>query len=262
MGTYVVSGSASGMGLATATLLRSQGHDVIGVDVRDAEVVADLSSHQEREEALSEVGALCRGRLDGAALFAGLVGLTGRPAHLLASVNYFGSVELFEGLRPMLAAAGSSAALAVCSNSMTCQPGVSEELVEALLSGDEARAREVADQGPSVMAYPATKTALARWLRRQAPTPDWIGSGIRLNAIAPGVVETSMVAETRADPVLGDLIKGFQVPIGRGATAEEVAELAVFVLTRGTFMVGSILLVDGGTEAQLRPDAYPTPWVL
>jgi NAD(P)-dependent dehydrogenase (short-subunit alcohol dehydrogenase family) len=262
MGTYVVSGSASGMGLATATWLRSAGHEVIGVDVRDADVVADLSMHQEREDALSEIGALCRGRLDGVALFAGLVGLTGRPSHLLASVNYFGSVELFEGLRPMLAASGTSFALAVCSNSMTCQPGISEELVTALLAGDEVRAREVADEGPSVMAYPATKTALARWLRRHAPTPEWIGQGIRLNAIAPGVVETPMVDATRADPVLGDLIKDFKVPIGRGATATEVAELAGFMLTKATFMVGSVVLVDGGTEAELRPDVYPTAWVL
>jgi NAD(P)-dependent dehydrogenase (short-subunit alcohol dehydrogenase family) len=258
VGTYVVSGSASGMGLATAAQLRSLGHEVIGVDVRDAEVVADLSSHQEREDALSEIGALCHGRLNGVALFAGLVGLTGRPSHLLASVNYFGSVELFEGLRPFLAAAGTSFALAVCSNSMTCQPGISEELVDALLAGNEAHAREVADKGLSVQAYPATKTALARWLRRAAPT--WIEEGIHLNAIAPGVVETAMVAATRADPVLGDLMRGFKVPIGRGATAEEVAELAVFMLTRATFMVGSIVLVDGGTEAQLRPDAYPTRW--
>ena len=262
MGTYVVSGSAGGMGLATATWLRAEGHEVIGVDVHDAEVVADLSSHQEREEALSEISAMCRGKLDGVALFAGLVGLTGRPSQLLASVNYFGSVELFEGLRPLLAAAGSSAALAVCSNSMTCQPGVSEELVDALLAGDEAAARDVADQGESVMTYPATKIALARWLRRHAATPEWIGAGIRLNAIAPGVVETNMVAETRADPVLGAFIKDFTVPIGRGATAGEVAELAGFMLTKATFMVGSIVLVDGGTEAQLRPDAYPVPWVL
>jgi NAD(P)-dependent dehydrogenase (short-subunit alcohol dehydrogenase family) len=260
--TYVVTGSASGMGAATSAWLRAAGHEVIGVDVHDAEVVADLSEHQGREEALSEISALCRGRLDGVATFAGLVGLSDRPAHLLASVNYFGTVTLLEGLRPMLAKAGTSFALAVCSNSMTCQPGINEDLVQALLSGDEAHAREVADEGPSVMAYPATKTALARWLRRAAPTPDWIGAGIRLNAIAPGVVETAMVAETRADPVLGQLIKGFSVPIGRGAEPSELAELAGFMLTKATFMVGSVVLVDGGTEAELRPDVYPTAWVL
>lgn len=262
MGTYVVSGSASGMGAATSAWLRSAGHEVIGVDVRDAEVMADLSEQQGREEALSEISALCRGHLDGVALFAGVVGATGRPAHLLASVNYFGSITLFEGLRPMLAAAEESFALAVCSNSMTCQPGISEDLVQALLSGDEPRAREVADQGESVMAYGATKTALARWLRRAAPTPEWIGAGIHLNAIAPGAVETAMLAETRADPVLGQFVDAFPLPIGRGGRPEELAELAGFLLTRATFMVGSIVLADGGTEAQLRPDVYPTRWEL
>jgi NAD(P)-dependent dehydrogenase (short-subunit alcohol dehydrogenase family) len=260
MGTYVVSGAASGMGAATAALLRETGHEVIGIDVRDAEVVADLSDQQGRDEALSEVSALCRGRLDGVALFAGLVGLTDRPAHLLASVNYFGSVRLFEGLRPMLAANETSFALAVCSNSMTCQPGLREDLVQALLTGNEEHARTVADEGDSLAAYPATKTALARWLRRAAPSPEWIGAGIRLNAIAPGVVETAMVAETRADPVLGQFIDAFPVPVGRGGRPQEVAELATFLLTRASFMVGSIVLVDGGTEAQLRPDVYPTRW--
>ena len=70
-----------------------------------------------------------------------------------------------------------------------------------------------------------------------------------------------MVAATREDPVLGQFIDAFQVPIGRGGTAEELAELAGFLLTRATFMVGSVVLADGGTEAQLRPDVYPTPWV-
>jgi NAD(P)-dependent dehydrogenase (short-subunit alcohol dehydrogenase family) len=262
MGTYVVSGAASGMGAATAAWLRDRDHTVIGVDLRDVEVQADLSDPQGREEALSEISALSAGRLDGVALFAGLVGLTGRPAHLLASVNYFGSVRLFEGLRPLLARSETSFALAACSNSMTVMPNVRMDLVDALLAGDEPHARAVADEQDSLQAYPATKTALARWLRTAAPTADWIGAGIRLNAMAPGMVETPMVTETRADPVLGQFIDAFPVPIGRGGDVHELAELAGFLLTQATFMVGSIVLADGGTEAQLRPDVYPTPWVL
>ena len=42
--------------------------------------------------------------------------------------------------------------------------------------------------------YPASKIAVARWVRRHAVTDEWIGAGIRLIAVAPGVVDTAMVA--------------------------------------------------------------------
>ncbi len=249
------------MGAATAALLRSQGHQVIGVDLRDADVTADLASVSGRLDTIQRVHDLVEDRLDGVALFAGVGGATGRPAALLASLNYFGSVHLFIGLRQLLAAAGESSALAICSNSMTCQPGWSEDLVTSLLFGDEPHAREVADRGDSLMAYPATKTALARWVRRHAPRPDWAGAGIRLNAIAPGLVETPFVQETRADPVLGTMINEFPLPLGRGGSPEELAELAAFMLSdKARFFSGSIVLCDGGTEALLRPESYPTPW--
>lgn len=261
MGTYVVSGAASGMGAATTALLQEHGHRVITIDLHDADVSADLATPAGRQAAVDAVRAQV-GSLDGVALFAGLVGATGRPAGLLTSVNYFGAVRLLEGLRPLLAASGTSFALAVCSNSMTVMPNIRQDLVEALLAGDEEWARGVADQGDSMQAYPASKTALARWLRRAAPSADWIGAGIRLNAIAPGMVETPMVAETRADPVLGALLDAFPMPVGRGGQPRELVELAVFLLTRATFMVGSIVLADGGSEALLRPDAYPSGWEL
>lgn len=99
-------------------------------------------------------------------------------------------------------------------------------------------------------------------MRRSAPGPDWAGAGIRLNAVAPGLVETPFVDETRADPVLGQLIGGFPLPLGRGGRADEVAELVCYLLTGGTFFSGSFLVCDGGTEALLRPDDWPARWEL
>ena len=183
-----------------------------------------------RQAAIDGVGAASGGKLDGAAMFAGLGGATGRPASLLVSVNYFGTTELLEAFRPLLAAAGESSAVAISSNSATCQPGWRLELAEACLSGDEARARAVADEGDSATAYPATKLAIARWVRRHAPTAGWAGAGIRLNAVAPGLIETPFVAQTRSDPVLGPLIGAFPLPLGRGGTAEEIAALVSFLL--------------------------------
>jgi NAD(P)-dependent dehydrogenase (short-subunit alcohol dehydrogenase family) len=262
VGTFVISGSASGMGAATRDVLLADGHRVIGVDVRHADVVADLSTVEGRQSAISAVEDEASDGLDGVALFAGIGGATGRPADLLVSLNYFGSVDLFTALRPLLAARGGSA-IAISSNSATCQPNWSAELVEACLSGDESRARDVAAQGDSPTAYPATKAALAGWVRRNAPTADWAGQGVRLNAVAPGLIETPFVEETRADPVLGQLIDGFPLPLGRGGRAEEIARLVAFLLTGGdTFFCGSVIVCDGGTEALLRPDVWPQRWEL
>lgn len=261
MSTYAVSGAASGMGAATATLLRAEGHEVIGIDLRDTQVVADLATSEGRTHAVEAVGAASGGHLDGIALFAGIGGATGRPASLLVALNYFGSVRLFEGLRPLLGRGGS--AVAVSSVATTIQPGWSQELVDACLSEDEAKACEVALLGDSAVAYPATKVALARWVRRTAPSATWAGSGVRLNAVAPGLVETAFVEETRKDPVLGRQIDAFPLPLGRGGRAEEVAEVVGFLLSpRSSLLVGTFLLCDGGTEAMLRPDAWPARWEL
>ena len=55
MGTYAVTGSASGMGKAVADKLRAEGHTVIGVDIKEADVVADLSTPAGRRSAADAV---------------------------------------------------------------------------------------------------------------------------------------------------------------------------------------------------------------
>ena len=72
MGTYAISGAASGMGRETAQRLRGDGHTVIGVDVKDADVVADLSTQGGRRDAVDAVLAASGGKLEGAVLAAGM----------------------------------------------------------------------------------------------------------------------------------------------------------------------------------------------
>jgi NAD(P)-dependent dehydrogenase (short-subunit alcohol dehydrogenase family) len=256
--TYAVTGSASGIGAAVRARLAGSGHRVIGVDRVDADVIADLSTPAGRAVAAEGVRAACDGVLTGLVTCAGLAGLPGRPASLLVSVNYFGTVELIAALRGELAA-GAGSVVAISSNSTTCQPGFSLDLVEACLAGDETAAAALADEGESLVAYPATKTAIARWVRRSATKPEWIGAGIRLNALAPGLVETPLAAEQRNDPTIGPLVAMFPLPVNRGGMPAEIAEAADFLL-HNQFCVGTVLLIDGGTEALLRPDAWPTRW--
>ncbi|MDE0579989.1 MAG: SDR family NAD(P)-dependent oxidoreductase [Acidimicrobiia bacterium] len=100
MGTIVITGSAGGIGQATRERLALDGHEVIRVDIRDAEVIADLSTPEGRTEMVGAVAAASGGRIDG--LVAG-AGITGPDPEQVVSINYFGAVATVEGLRPLLA---------------------------------------------------------------------------------------------------------------------------------------------------------------
>ena len=123
MKTFVVSGAASGIGAATTALLRDQGDRVITVDLRDADVVADLSTAAGRADAVAGVQELTD-VVHGLVPCAGIAGSTGVDSALVVSVNFFGAVALVRGLHPQLAAAGGASVVLLASNSITAVPGL------------------------------------------------------------------------------------------------------------------------------------------
>jgi NAD(P)-dependent dehydrogenase (short-subunit alcohol dehydrogenase family) len=178
---------------------------------------------------------------------------------MVASVNYFGTVELLSGLRPLLALGG--AAVAISSNSTTVQPAVPLDLVEALLADDRAWSLRLADEHGAMATYPASKLAVAHWVRRQATGPDWSGAGLRLNAVAPGMIDTPMVAAMRADDETGPLLDMLPIPVGRPGRPEEIAALVEFLLgPDAAFFCGSVVFCDGGSDALLRTRDWPAAW--
>ncbi len=254
MGTIVVTGSAGGIGIATRQRLEKDGHRVVGVDVRDAEVVADLSTPAGRDAMVAAVTELCGGVLDGLVAAAGIMG----DQPLVVAINYFGAIATLDGLRPLLARGTDASAVAISSNSTTTTPGLPADLVDVLLENDEAAALAATSRAPGLFAYPASKLALARWVRHHAPQPDWIGAGIRLNAIAPGVIETPMTKDDLE--FIFSIPDVFPVPIGRPGRPEEIASLLTYLLSPDAgFFCGSVVFADGGTDAAVRADDYPTP---
>jgi len=261
VGIHVVSGSASGIGRAVAAMLIESGHTVIGIDLKNADLNVDLSSADGRASAVAQVHERTD-VVDGIVPAAGLAGLPDRSGALVASVNFFGTVDLLSGLHPLLSKAADPAVVAIASNSATSVPIVNDDLVAACLDGDEAAARSIAEEAGSLVAYPSTKLAIIRWVRTQATKSEWAGSGITLNAVAPGVTETAMVAESRADPVIGEHVDSYPIPLGRSAQVDEVAGVIHFLLgPQARFFCGSIVYIDGGTDALFRPDRH-TPMTM
>lgn len=262
MGTYAITGSASGMGRATAQRLRGDGHTVIGVDIKDADIVADLSTPRGRSEAVGAVLEASGNRLDGAVLAAGLGPGAGRDRpRQIAQVNYLGVVEPLSAWRPALAAAERAKVVVVSSNSSTTVPAVPGRTVRALLAHDADKAlRSVRIFGPAAptIMYAASKIAVSRWVRRHAVLPEWAGSGVRLNALAPGAVMTPLLQEQLSTPRQARAVRSFPVPVGGFGEASHMADWMCFMLSDSAdFLCGSIVFVDGGSDAYFRADDWP-----
>jgi len=201
------------MGYQAAEQLRAQGHTVIGVDLKDADVIADLSTANGRRTAATRVLELTEGKLHGAVLAAGIgPGAGADRARLIAQINYLGTVELLTAWRPALAAAGDAKVVALGSNSSTTVPAVPRRAIKALLAGNAdraARAVRFFGGGASALMYAASKIAVARWVRRTAVTADWAGRGIRLNVLAPGAIMTPLLQAQLDSPREGKAVRAF-----------------------------------------------------
>ena len=254
MRTVVITGSGSGIGAAIRRRLEADGAYVLGVDLPGAgqEIEADLSMPAGRSSAMNAVLSATGRSLDGLVVCAG-VGPHVEPVSKLVSINYFGAIEVLDGLRPALAAGVAPAALAISSNSIGIVPIHDSSLIDAMLNDGEAAAVAIADQFDGATVYAMTKIALARAVRRRAL--DWGRAQVRLNAIAPGPVLTPLLQGSLDDPVLGPMVEALPIPIERRGEPEDIASAAAFLLdASSSFIHGSILFVDGGTDALVRPD--------
>jgi len=258
MATTVITGSASGIGAATYKRFKEKGDNVIGIDIQNAEIVADLATINGREAALKSVNQRC----DSVDHFVACAGLTtyNRPSSLIVSVNYFGTIALLDGLFDLLQRGSNSSAVIILSNSAQWLQADETPYVQALLAHDENAAIGIIDAFDdqflaASLAYVGSKLALGKGLRRRASR--WGKRGVRLNGVAPGNTKTPMLQKVMEDPNTRDGVLGMEIPLGRLAETGDIVEVIAFLCSpQASYVHGSIIYADGGVDANVRPDRF------
>jgi NAD(P)-dependent dehydrogenase (short-subunit alcohol dehydrogenase family) len=258
--TIVVTGAASGIGAATVAYLRERAVSVIAADLRDADVIADLTTAEGRAAFVRGVADRAGGVVDGVVANAG-----GGPVETTVQLNYFGAVATLEGLRPLLQRSAAPRAVAV--SSIGSLFAARTDLVDACLYRDEAAAvaigRDVAAEAARAGAdksrvaetvYGNAKLALNQWCRSTASSPDWAGVGILLNVVALGVYDTPAAAYILNDPQKRRMMQEL-TPLGGafpGRPQDAAALLSWLTSADNTQLTGQVLFADGGFEALRR----------
>lgn len=254
--TFVITGAGSGIGLATRRLAHSHGHRVIGIDLKNADVIADLSTPEGRRGALDAVREISSGDIDVVVANAGSAAADPKTI----SINFFGATKIISGLHEILTK--SATPRVVATSSMASFGNVDDHLVDLMLAGDERRAVErayeliVEDGQRKQLIYGSTKRALSRWIRRECIKDEWAKIGIPMNAVGPGIVRTPMVESMIATEAGRQaLAKSVPMPLNGYLEAEDIAEVILWLASlANTHMTGQTIYVDGGADAVLRGD--------
>jgi NAD(P)-dependent dehydrogenase (short-subunit alcohol dehydrogenase family) len=255
----VVTGAAGGIGAATARRLADEGVHVVGVDVdpgRVREVVGSLSTEG------AWVGADVSAEEDVAAYLAAAVERFGRVDlhHLNAGIS--GSFATL----PELTAAEFDRVLAVNVRGVFLgvraafrQYAVQGGAGNIVITGSIGSLRGSAD----LLAYQTSKHAVLGILRGAAMYGGPLG--VRVNAVAPGIVPTDLFAA--APDVSGgrdDMSRrASSTPLRRAGTGDDIAGVVAFLLSDdAAYLTGEVVSVDGGASivSTVRPSGGAGAW--
>jgi NAD(P)-dependent dehydrogenase (short-subunit alcohol dehydrogenase family) len=240
--TALVTGAARGIGLATAKRFLAEGWNVALLDIdgdnlkrtfatlerQDAAlaIVADVSDPSQVERAFREFSARFK-RLDalvnnaGIAIFGPILQTSFADWSRVLAVNLNGPFLMTQAAVPLMRENGGGAIVNITS-----------------ISGLRASTLRVA--------YGTSKAGLAHLTKQQAA--EFGALGIRVNAVAPGPVDTAMAKAVHTPEIRADYHD--HMPLNRYGLEEELAEAIYFLCSdRASYITGQVLCVDGGFDS-------------
>jgi NAD(P)-dependent dehydrogenase (short-subunit alcohol dehydrogenase family) len=227
----IVTGAASGIGKAAVELFRSEGATVVGADVSEGADLRVDAGDEEQVRKLVDAAVGEHGRLD---IFFANAGVSGGFASIaeqtaadwaeILRINLIGPFLAIKYAAPLMKERGGSI---VCTAS-----------VAGLRSGAGGAA------------YSASKAGVINLVQTAAQQLG--GSGIRVNALCPGLIETGMTKPiyemARASGQEGRI--GELNPLRRGGQPGEIAQAALFLASdESSYVNGAALVVDGGLSS-------------
>ena len=221
MGVYVVTGGSGGIGGKTVEILRSQGHEVVNVDLKDSDICANLATKEGRDEVIHTIHAQYPDGIDGLCCNAGVSGACGN-LKLMISLNYFGATNLAHGLFDLLKKKGGSC---VVTSSNTISQGAARMDLVDMLNYSQTK--------------PVNEERILNIIEKFDESSLAVGNSIYVTtkyALAALPIPINYGTDTLMDP-------------------EDIANVIAFLVSPLAHGInGNVLFVDGGTDALLNSE--------
>ncbi len=247
--TAIITGAGSGIGNATARKFLEEGADVLVTDVDVAaleELVREfpsleiLSGDVSRREDVEGIVSAAMKKWKSLDILVNSAGITARNVGDHASLE-----ERWDKVMEVNVKGSMLMAHAAVRAMRESGGGAIINLSSVMGFAGYPTALDFSD---GFNPYPSSKGAVSQLTRDMGV--HFAGEGIRVNAVAPGFVHTSLTANVTQDPEILKTLNGLH-PAGRMGTADEVANVIAFLASdEASFVNGAVWMVDGGYSAQ------------